>query len=281
MKRLITNVSNNDGNRKMKSKNMKIIITKIIFLNLLLLTSFIFSNIALARDIRYDGNEEVVYVNPGEPTQITFPSKVSGGFKNKDSRIALEKQDHYIIIFAKPGLSLEGESIIVQIDDKRTYSLRIMTATPDNPRDGNISITDLRPPMEDTEEGGTTQFSKPTAVSELMRHMILVAEFGKQKSVPGYRRSNQYSGETVLHDGTLKATIDEIFMGTNLWGYVLNVENTLDTTQRINPATFRLDGTRAVVAQKWELAPQPKTPEQEISKGHVGKVYIVTKAKRR
>ena len=55
----------------------------------------------------------------------------------------------------------------------------------------------------------------------------------------------------------------------------------LDSTQKINPATFRLDGTRAVIAQKWELAPQPKTPEQEISKGHTGKVYIVTKSKRK
>ena len=114
-----------------------------------------------------------------------------------------------------------------------------------------------------------------------MREMILVAEFGKQKGITGYRRSNRFSGQTVLDDGAIEARVDEIFMGTDMWGYVLNVENKLGTAQRINPATFRLDGTKAVSAQRWELSPRPVTTEEEVAKGHQGKVYIITRAKRR
>ena len=62
---------------------------------------------------------------------------------------------------------------------------------------------------------------------------------------------------------------------------ILNVENLLETGQRINPATFRLDGTRAVAAQRWELSPRPVTAEQKIAEGHRGKIYVVTKAHKR
>ena len=245
----------------------------------ILLAALLLATSAWAREMRYDGKEEVVYVNPGEATQITFPSKISGGFKNKGSRISLERQDNYLIVYADPNLGLEGEVIVVQIDDKRTYSIRVMPASQDSPRDDTVIINDARPPVEDSEQD-QIQLSKPSAVTELMKAMVLTAEFGRQKGIPGYRRSNQYSGETILHDGTLKVTIDEIFMGANLWGYVLTAENMLDTTQRINPATFRLDGTRAVVAERWELAPVPQTPEQDLAKAHKGKVYVVTKSKR-
>ena len=125
-----------------------------------------------------------------------------------------------------------------------------------------------------------SEFPPPTTVAGLMREMVLVAELGKSKGIPGYRRSNKFSGETVLADGTMNATVDEIFMGTDYWGYVLTVENKLDTSQRINPATFRIDGTRAISANKWELSPVPLTDEQKITQGHRGKVYIVTRSKR-
>ena len=72
----------------------------------------------------------------------------------------------------------------------------------------------------------------------------------------------------MLHDGTMEAKIKEIFLGSGLWGYVLEVENLLDTTHKINPATFRLDGTRAVAAQRWELAPRPETAEQKLAQAH-------------
>ncbi len=242
---------------------------------------------AWAREVRYTGNEQTVFVKPGEPTQISFPGEIEGGFKRKQSSLALEKQDNYLIVFPQPNLPPEGEAIIVHLDDKRTYSIRAMPSTDEHPRDGYINIIDDPIPEIETEKGSQPQreqprgFAPPTIVSGLMREMVLVAEFGKQKGISGYRRSNRYTGETVIHDGTVRATIDEIFMGPDLWGYVLNVENMLDTTQRINPATFRLDGTRAVTAQRWELAPRPLTAEQKISNAHVGKVYIVTRAQRR
>jgi hypothetical protein len=108
--------------------------------------------------------------------------------------------------------------------------------------------------------------------------MVLVAEFGKRKNIPGYRRSNRYTGETVLHDGAVEVKIDEIFMGSDYWGYVLSAENLLDTNQKLNPATFRLDGTRAVSAERWELAGRPQTAEQKVSGAHKSKIYVVVKA---
>jgi hypothetical protein len=54
----------------------------------------------------------------------------------------------------------------------------------------------------------------------------------------------------------------------------------LETTQKLNPATFRLDGTRAVSFDRAELSGRPLTGEQQLAAGHKGKVYIVTKSKR-
>ncbi len=242
--------------------------------------------LAFARDIQYGGSEQAVYVRPGEPTQISFPGPIEGGFKRKQSAVALEKQDTYLVLFAQPQLSPDGEAIIVHLEDKRTYSLRVLPATEDRPRDGFVNIIDSRDPEIDLESSPDkvqkpTGFAPPSLVSGLVREMVLVAEFGKKKGITGYRRSNSYSGETIIHDGAIKADVDEIFMGSDLWGYVVNVENLLGTTQRVNPATFRLDGTRAISAQRWELAPKPVTAEQEAAQAHKMKLYIVTKAKRR
>ncbi len=242
---------------------------------------------AEARDINYTGNEQTVYVKPGEPTQITFPGKIEGGFKRKHSSLALERQDNYLIVFAQPQLAPEGEAIIVHLDDKRTYSVRALPASDEHPRDGYVSFNDLREPDGESEDSASnkpnqpTGFAPPTVVSGLMREMILVSEFGKQRSIPGYKRSNRYSGETIMHDGALEAKIDEIFMGTDLWGYVIDVENKLETTQKLNPAAFRLDGTRAIGADKWELSARPETAEQMVADAHKGKVYIITRSKRR
>lgn len=239
---------------------------------------------AFAREVEYDGRETTIYVTPGEPTQVTFPNKVVGGYKSQKSNVNIEKQDTYLVVFARPGLKSEGESIIVAIEDKRTYALRVRPSDEQAPRDDLVEIFDNRPPMIVEEEEllpDEKQKKVRNPISKLMRDMVLVAEFGKKKQIPGYRRSNRYSGETVLHDGTLEASIEEIFMGTDLWGYVLKVENKLDIIQRLNPASFRLDGTRAISAQNWELAPRPQNDEQMIASEHEGKVYIITRAKRR
>lgn len=245
-------------------------------------------DVAEAREVKYTGTEQTVYVTPGEPTQITFPGKIEGGFKRKNSSLALERNGNFLVMFAQPEIPYEGEALLVLLDDKRSFSIRVVPADDDHPRDETIKIMDERQEEVDYESGPSTPeqaqftgFAPPTVPPGLVREMVLVAEFGKKKGIPGYRRSNRYTGETVLHDGALVAKIDEIFMGSDLWGYVLNVENLLETNQRLNPATFRLDGTRAVAAERWELSARPQTAEQQVAGGHIARVYIVTKAQRR
>jgi len=240
-----------------------------------------------ARDVNYSGNELSVYVTPGEPTQVTFPSKISGGFKRKHTSLALERQGNFLVIFAQPEIPYEGEALLVHLDDKRSYALRILPADDENTRDEFVGIKDLR--ENDGEEGsGDTDnrfpnigYAPPNVVPGLMRELVLVTEFGKKKGIQGYRRSNTYTGETVLNDGTVQAKIREMFLGSNLWGYVIEVENLLDTTYKINPAAFRLDGTRAIMAERWELAAKPLTAEQELAGSHKSKLYVVTKAYKR
>ncbi len=241
---------------------------------------------ASAREVLYTGGEEVVYITPGEPTQIAFPTKVEGGYKKKVSNLKLEKQDNFLVVFADPALANEGEAIIVPLDDKRAYSLRIIPATAEHLRDGQVRVYDNRPPNAaeassvSNNSHAPFSYAPPTIVSGLMREMKLVAEIGKRGGIRGYRRSNRYSGEQVLHDSSLVTTIDEIFMGENLWGYVMTAENLLDKPQRLNPATFKLDGTRAVDARSWELGPRPKTAEERIEQKNKTKIFVITRSKR-
>ncbi len=258
-------------------------------LALITIVSLAFPISAYAREIRYQGEEVTVYVKPGEPTQLEFPSMVQGGFRRENSSVLLERQEKYLVVFAQPQIAEEGEVVIVHLDDTRSYSIRLKPAEGENQRDGSIQIIDNRaPPVPDggdevdpTEEPKTQgKYAPPSKVAGFMRQLILVAEFGKRKPIPGYRKSNRYSGEVVLHDGAIEATIDEIYIGSNYWGYVISVENKLDTVQQINPATFRLDGTRAVSMSRPQLAPKPLTVEQNIAGAHKAKVYVITKAKR-
>jgi hypothetical protein len=249
--------------------------------------SLCFASEVLAREVEYSGNEVPVYVTPGEPTQITFPSKIAGGFKRKHTSLALEKNGNFLVVFAQPEIPYEGEALLLHIDDRRSFALRILPADDENKRDEFIDIRDLRDDMYRDGEGSTDErfpmqgYAPPTIVPGLMREMILIAEFGKRGGISGYSRSNTYSGETILHDGTIQAKIKEMFLGTSLWGYVIEVENLLDTTYKINPAAFRLDGTRAILADRWELGARPETAEQAISQGHKANLYIVTKSLRR
>ncbi|NMC63321.1 MAG: hypothetical protein GYA55_09160 [SAR324 cluster bacterium] len=241
---------------------------------------------SLARDVDYNDQELEVYVNPGEPTQIQFPDRISGGFKKKTSVITIDKKDTDLVVFAQDALPESGEVIIVRLEDGRSYSLRIRKAGPAAARDDIVRIEDSRPAVSYGKEEDETPayrnrnfpYAPTNVVSGLMREMILAAEFGKS-SISGYRASDRYAGQIVLDDGTLRATVDKIFLGPNLWGYVLDVENLLDQTQKLNPATFRMDGTRAISARNWELAPQPKTVEQKVANQHRTKLYVVTRSK--
>lgn len=239
---------------------------------------------ALARDIDYQGSEVSVNVTPGEPTQIKFPDAIQGGFKKNLSSLHLDRKDNDLIVFASEGLNTSGEAIIVRLKDGRTYSLRLRLADPLNPRDDVVKIEDKNATFSEEEESPKYKdrnfgYAPPTTVSGLMREMMLFAEFGKAK-IPGYRVSERYRGETVLNDGTMKATVDVIFIGSNLWGYVIDAENLLDQSVQLNPASFRLDGTRAVSATNWELSPRPIHIEHQIAGKDKTKIYVITKAKK-
>lgn len=241
---------------------------------------------ALARDVEYAGGEVDIRVLPGEPTQIQFPGSIAGGFKRKLSTLSLDRKDQDLIIFANEGISDSGEAIIVRLQDGRSYSVRIKRANADLQRDDIVKLHDERPGAllsSEEEEPAYKEklfpYAPASQVSGLMREMVLAAEFGK-KQIPGYRISEAYKGQAVLDDGTLVATIDKIFIGPNLWGYVLDTRNMLDTTQKVNAASFRLDGTRAVSAEQWELAPRPLNVEQQVSARDRTKVYVVTRAKK-
>lgn len=243
---------------------------------------------ALARDLEYSPNQgEIdIFVSPGEPTQVRFPEEVAGGYKKKNGNISLDRQQKDIVIFANQALPPTGESFIVRLTDGRSYSLRVKRMDDKHNRDEFINVFDRRgsilagtdedtPPYEEKKFG----YAPATQVSGLMRELVLTTEFGK-KELPGYTRSEKYRGQVVLNDGTMLATIDSIYIGPSLWGYVLDTANVLDQTQKLNPATFRLDGTRAVSASNWELAPRPFNVEQQAAGKDKTKVYIITKARK-
>jgi hypothetical protein len=242
---------------------------------------------SFARDISYDekSSDVVIRVTPGEPTQIQFPGAIAGGYRKKVSALSLEPKDNELVVFSNEGLPENGEAILVRLKDGRSYSLRVSRSAADKPRDDLITILDSRSSILGVEEEEPAyrekkfDYAPPSQVSGFMREMVLAAEFGKA-SIPGYRVSESYRGQTVINDGTLIATVDKIFIGSNLWGYVIDAQNLTETSQKINPAAFRIDGTRAVSAANWELAPIPLTAEQQIAGKHKAKVYVVAKARR-
>lgn len=244
---------------------------------------------AFARDLELKANqaEFTVYVTPGEPTQVTFPGAVLGGYQKNNSKLALQKNDSDVVIFANQDLSPSGESLMVRLQDGRSYSVRAKRALEPAQRDQFVNVFDKRSNIlegegEDELPAYKEQASRKapnTAVSGLMRELMLAAEFGKSK-ISGYTKTDRYKGQVILNDGTMLATVESIFIGPTLWGYVIDAANMLDQTQKINPATFRLDGTRAISASQWELAPRPNTVEQEVAARDKTKIYIVTKARR-
>jgi hypothetical protein len=254
-------------------------------LGVLLVLLALLASSAFARDVTYEEGEIEIRVNPGEPTQLQFPGPVAGGFRKSASVLNVSPKDNDLVIFSGENLSAAGESIIVRLQDGRSYAVRVLRATPDAPRDPLVSILDARAAPNTGEEEDPIyrdpnfEYAPPSQVAGLMREMILHAEFGK-KNIPGYRISEAYKGQPVLNDGTVMATVDKILIGPNLWGYVLDTANMLDTPQLLNHASFRLDGTRAIVFEKAELAAKPLTVEQQISQGDKSKVYIVVKARK-
>lgn len=244
-----------------------------------------FSGDAYARDVDYTNSEISVYVTPGEPTQVQFPGDVTGGVKRKSSALSLQYTKSDLVLFASEGISDQGEGIIVRLKDGRSFSIRVRRSSDEHARDDVIRLNDRAGSLGSSDESEEPAYKErkfdyapPSQVSGLVREMMLAAEFGK-KGIAGYRPSDRYQGETILNDGTIKATIERIFIGSNLWGYVIEAQNLLDQSQKINPASFRLDGARAISATNWELAGRPVTVEQQIAGKDKTKIYIVTKAR--
>lgn len=243
---------------------------------------------ASARDLEYGGREISVFIKPGEPTQIQFPSTIAGGFKKKQSSLNLDRKGTDLVVFGQDSLTEAGEAIIVRLENGKSYSIRVHRSSPDKPRDDMVRIEDsLTSPQSSGDDDDkdpphkekTFDYAPPNQVSGLMREMMLNAEFGKT-GITGYRVSDIHRGETVLSDGTITAKIDRIFIGPNLWGYVVDAENLLQTSQKINAGSFRIDGTLAISAKDWELAAQPLNHEQQIAAKHRTKLYIITRSKK-
>ncbi len=243
--------------------------------------------LAWARDIEYKNSEVNINVTAGEPTEIQFSDNVAGGYKRERSALSITKRGESLIVFSAETLQPQGEAILVQLNDGRSYSIRVQQSSAESPRDAVVAIKDERgsraaaseeeePPYRDKR----FEYAPPSTVSGLMREMILAGEFGKAQ-VQGYRASDIHKGEVLLNDGAVIAKIERIFVGPNLWGYVLEAENVLDQSQRLNPATFRLDGTRAISMTNWELSPKPYNIEEQLSGKDKTKIYVITKARSR
>ena len=268
----------------MQMRLYKIANIKTLGLGVLLLT-LLFASSAYAREIKYKNTEVNIFVSPGEPTQVSFPGKIQGGFKKNQSALHLDRKDEDLIVFASEGLSERGEAIIVRLKDGRSYSIRIKLAEDDMTRDDVVDVVDERKSFVSEEDELKAYEERPfgyapaSTVTGLMRNMVLVSEFGKS-SITGYQISERYKGETVLSDGAILARIDKIFIGPKYWGYVIDTSNMLNQSQRLNPASFRIDGTRAISCSNWELAPRPLNVEQQIAGKDKSKVYVITKARK-
>lgn len=258
-------------------------VKKILFI---LFSFCIINAFGYARNLEYTNQELEIYIAQSEPTQISFPNNVAGGFKKKLSSLHIDKTGKDLIIFSQKALDPNGEALIVRLADGQSFSLRIKPASSENKRDHMVSIENSKNILskqassnEPLKYSSSFPNAPTNSVSGLMREMTLFSEFNKSK-IKGYEINDFYKGDVVLNDGTMIAKIERLFIGANLWGYVLDVENKLDISQKINPATFRLDGTRAVMASRWELSAKPLNAEQTVANKHKTKLYIVTKAKK-
>lgn len=254
------------------------------YLVYLIATLLIIQSSAFARDIEYANSEVSIYVNQGEPTQLTFPEEVKSGYKKNNSAVNVERRGNNLVIFAREELAINGEAIIVTLRNGKSYSVRVRPADALNSRDDQVRILDNtdfiyeRVPEDPEYVTKEFEYAPSNSVSGFMREMAFVVEFGKSK-IPGYRVSTRHRGEVVMDDGTMLATIDRIFIGSNYWGYVINTQNMVGSSMQINPASFRIDGTRAIMAQRWQLAPRALNAEQQLAGKDRAKIYIVAKAR--
>ena len=92
------------------------------------LSLFIFPLISSARELEYSGGEARVFVRSGEPTLVSFPETIEGGYKKNHSDLALEKHGKDLIVFSQPSLPVEGEVLIIYLKNQRSFILRVVPA---------------------------------------------------------------------------------------------------------------------------------------------------------
>jgi|YNPMSStandDraft_1061717.scaffolds.fasta_scaffold06378_1 hypothetical protein len=254
-----------------------------IFLTLLFIISSGFA--LLARDIEFTEGEVKVFINPGEPTELRFPGSITVGYKKQGSSLSVDRQGNTLVLFAQSRVQPDGEVLLVRLADERSYSIRVLNAPSPDQRDSIVVIKDNRRPVISDEEEKLPQyrdrrFVYPSQyqVAGLVRELVLVSEFGKE-SIPGYRVSEAGKGTVVVNNGAIMARLVRMYLGPQLWGYVLEAENVTDEVVKIDPAIFKIAGTRAVSASSWELSAKPITAEQRLAGTHKSFVYVVTKAR--
>jgi hypothetical protein len=242
-------------------------------------------SLLFARDVEYSEGEIKVFINPGEPTELRFPGNISVGYKRHGSPLSVDKQGGTLILFAQQKVPSEGEVLLVRLSDERSYSVRVLNAASADQRDSIVVIKDGRRPIVSDDEEALPQyrdrrFVYPSQyqVAGLIRELVLVTEFGKQ-SIPGYRVSEAGKGSVVVNNGAVQARLLKMYLGPQLWGYVLEAENVTDEIVKLDPSVFKIAGTRAVSADNWELAARPLTSEQRLAGSHKAFVYVVTKAR--
>ncbi|MCS6893076.1 MAG: type-F conjugative transfer system secretin TraK [Deltaproteobacteria bacterium] len=239
-----------------------------------------FATLLSSRELEYSSGDLEVFVMPGEATQIQFPDNVAGGYKKQGSVISVDKAGTDLIIFAQDKLPADGEVVLVRLQDGRSYSVRVKQAPDAASRDATVVVRDSRPKLtvQDDDElpkYRDRQFLYPNQyqIAGLMRELVLVTEFGKA-GIPGYRISESGAGQVVVNDGRVQAKLLKMYLGPQLWGYVLEAENKSNEHVKIDPALFKVNGTRAVSMNKWELAPASAAGEDSRAL-----VYVITKAR--
>ncbi len=236
------------------------------------------SIIAYARDIVYSSGEVEVFVLPGEATQVRFEGEVAGGFKKQASSVTVEKVGTDLIIFPQDNLPPDGESILVRLTDGTTYALRVKQAPDHSARDAIVSIKDSRAKITPADQDEfpkyrDRQFIYPTQyqVAGLMRELILATEFNKS-NIPGYRVSELGAGQELVNNGQISAKLLRMYLGPQLWGYVLEARNLTNQAIKVDPAIFKINGTRAISLSNWELEPVASNNSKAF-------VYVITKAR--
>ena len=84
--------------------------------------------------------QAVIRIEPGAPLAIEFPGKIEGGYKTKSASVALERNGDRLVAFAQPGLPEEGVSLLIILEDRSLFSVKLVLANKEHPADVIVKI---------------------------------------------------------------------------------------------------------------------------------------------